>query len=187
MNHLFFLRMAVVTAALFVATTGSSGGSRARVITASEKNVTMNHYDLFDVFHDQRVRFAADHGVYDPAALVAAVKDSPMAHLLISVAIEESLGDPVAVGAAGEQGAWQVIASEWGLVPHDLRGQAAQAERIIRALLNYSKGNKVEALARYNGGPSPPGKSYRYAERILKRAEHLQLAVNYLPPKGKLL
>ncbi|NTW99944.1 MAG: lytic transglycosylase domain-containing protein, partial [Geobacteraceae bacterium] len=116
------------------------------------------------------------------ATLAAAVRYSPMANLLISVAIEESRGDPAAVGSAGEQGAWQVKASSWGLVPKDIRGQACQAERILRGLLARTNGNKKTALARYNGGTTPPGKSYRYAERILKRAGHLQIAVNYLPP-----
>lgn len=138
---------------------------------------------LSDVVHEQRVRFAADHGVGDPLALVASVKHSPMANLLISVAIEESGGDPVAVGAAGEQGAWQVRPECWGLVPQDMHGQAAQAERIIRDLLVSTKGNKKKALAHYNGGTAPSLRSYRYAERILKRARHLQVAVNYFPPK----
>ncbi|MDD2542684.1 MAG: hypothetical protein PHH28_16820, partial [Desulfuromonadaceae bacterium] len=75
-------------------------------------------------------------------------------------------------------------ASDWGAVPKDLFGQAGQAERILRALLIDTNGNKKKALARYNGGTAPPGKSYRYAERILKRAGYLQMAVNYLPPKA---
>jgi hypothetical protein len=137
---------------------------------------------IFDVVHELRVRFAADHGVVDPAALVAAVRHSPMANLLISVAIEESNGDPAAVGSFGERGAWQVIASDWGAVPKGIQGQAGQAERIINGLLICTNGNKKKALARYNGGTLPPVKSYRYAERILKRASHLQVAVNYLLP-----
>lgn len=140
------------------------------------------YVSLFDVVHEQRVRFAADHGVDDPAALVAAVRHSPMANLLISIAIEESRGDPVAVGSAGEQGAWQVKPASWGLVPQDIHGQASQAERIIHGLLVRSKGNKIQALAHYNGGSAPPDKSYRYAKRILKRAGHLHVTVNVLPP-----
>lgn len=148
----------------------------------TEKRVPVKFFDVIDVVHEQQVKFAADHGVADPAALVAAVRHSPMANLLISVAIEESLGDPVAVGSSGEQGAWQVKSSDWGAVPEDMRGQAGQAERIIRGLLVQSKGNKIKALAQYNGGTAPPGKSYRYAKRILKRAGNLQAAVRFLPP-----
>lgn len=148
-----------------------------------DKIKSVRFSDIGDVVHAQRLRFAADHGVIDPAALVAAVKHSPMANLLISVAIEESRGDPVAIGSAGELGAWQVKPSDWGSVPKDIYGQAYQAERIIRSLLISTKGNKKKALALYNGGTMPPEKSFRYAERILKRVRHLQVAENFLPPK----
>jgi soluble lytic murein transglycosylase-like protein len=150
--------------------------------SAAENVLNVRHSSEYEAVHNRRIRFAADHGVADPASLVAAVRYSPMANLLISVAIEESRGDPAAVGSAGEQGAWQVKASDWGSVPKDIHGQACQAERIIRGLLTCTYGNKKTALARYNGGTTPPGKSYRYAERILKRAGHLQIAVKYLPP-----
>ena len=166
------------------ATAGGLVGIEAGVNAGAKQILTVKHSSLFDVVHEQRVRFAADHGVADPAALVEAVKYSPMANLLISVAIEESRGDPVAVGSYGEQGAWQVKACDWGSVPKDLQGQAGQAERIIRCLLISTNGNKKKALARYNGGTEPPVKSYRYAERILKRAGHLHVAVNYLPPNN---
>lgn len=147
--------------------------ARERILTARP--------DVFDVVHELRVGFAAVHGVANPDALAASVRHSAMADLLISVAIEESRGDPVAVGSCGELGAWQVKASDWGAVPEDLHGQAGQAERIIRTLLISTKGDKKEALARYNGGPTPPGKSYRYAERVLKRAGYLQVTINFLP------
>lgn len=176
-----------VVSAVVAATAGGLGGIEVGVNAGMEKKLAVKPFDVFDVVHDQRVRFAADHGVADPAALVAAVRHSPMANLLISVAIEESRGDPVAVGSAGEQGAWQVIASDWGSVPKDIHGQAGQAERIIQSLLIYANGDKRKALARYNGGTTPPDKSYRYAERILKRARNLQVAVNYLPSKGNRL
>ncbi len=154
---------------------GAGGGKRL-----------MAHYSgVLDVIHEQRLKFAAEHGVSDPAGLVAAVRHSPLAHLLISVAIEESRGDPAAVGAAGELGAWQVKPTDWGTVPKDLHAQAGQAEKIIRALLNSCNGDRVQALAHYNGGTSPPGKSYRYAKRVLKRAKHLQVAVDYLPPENR--
>jgi hypothetical protein len=171
-----------MVSAVAVAASGGLLGVELGVNAGREKILTAKLSDVFDVVHELRVGFAADHGVANPAALVAAVRHSPMANLLISVAIEESGGDPVAVGSVGEQGAWQVKASDWGAVPEDIHGQAGQAERIIRALLNSTKGNKKEALARYNGGTAPPGKSYRYAERVLKRAGHLQVATNLLPP-----
>lgn len=168
--------------AVVAAAAGGLLGVELGVNAGKEKIQAAKLSDVFDIVHELRVGFASDHGVANPAALVASVRHSPMANLLISVAIEESRGDPVAVGSAGEQGAWQVIASDWGAVPDDIHGQAGQAERIIRALLNSTKGDKKEALARYNGGTAPPGKSYRYAERILKRAGHLQVAINFLPP-----
>ncbi len=184
----YYLPLTTAVLGLFsvgvAATAGRLAGFEAGVNAGAIKTLTVKPSGVIDVIHEQRVRFAADHGVSNPAALVAAVRHSPMANLLISVAIEESRGDPVAVGSSGEQGAWQVKASDWGSVPHDIHGQAGQAERIIRALLIDSKGNKKKALARYNGGTTPPGRSYRYAERILKRAGHLQVAVNYLPSKG---
>ena len=157
----------------------------AGVKSGTNKNLTEKKNDVFDVVHKLRVKFAADHGVVDPAALVAAVRHSPMANLLISMAIEESRGDPDAVGSVGERGAWQVIASDWGAVPKDLQGQAVQAEQIISTLLVCTKGNKKKALAQYNGGTSPTIKSYRYAERILKRARNLHVAVNYLLPNNR--
>lgn len=172
-----------VSSVVLAAAAGSYVGLETNINSGTEKVRTVKYSDVFDIVHEQRVRFASFHGVADPAALVAAVRHSAMANLLISVAIEESRGDPVAVGSAGEQGAWQVIASDCGSVPKDMIGQAIQAERIIRILLMDANGDKRKALARYNGGPTPPGKSYRYAERILKRARHLQVAVNYLPPK----
>jgi hypothetical protein len=168
--------------AVAVAASGGLLGVEMGVNAGRERILTAKLSDVFDVVHELRVGFAADHGVANPSALVASVRHSPMANLLISVAIEESRGDPVAVGSSGEQGAWQVKASSWGAVPEDLHGQAGQAERIICALLNRTKGDKIEALARYNGGTTPPGRSYRYAERVLKRARYLQVAINFFPP-----
>ena len=186
MRNRYYLPLATAVlgmlSAVAAAAAGGLLGVELGVNADREKILTVKLSDVFDVVHELRVGFASDHGVANPAALVAAVRHSPMANLLISVAIEESGGDPVAVGAAGEQGAWQVKAVDWGTVPRDLHGQAGQAERIIRALLNSTKGDKKEALARYNGGTAPPGKSYRYAERVLKRAGHLQVAINFLPP-----
>ncbi|MHB8122345.1 MAG: lytic transglycosylase domain-containing protein [Desulfuromonadaceae bacterium] len=165
-------------------TTGVLSGGEAEINSGKWEKTSARHFDVLDIINEQRVRFVAAHGVADPAALVASVRHSPMANLLICVAIEESRGDPVAVGAAGEKGAWQVKASDWGAVPKDLHGQAGQAERIISSLLVRCNGNKKKALARYNGGTIPPGKSYHYAERILKREGRLHVAANYLPPKA---
>lgn len=174
----------VLLSVFAAARTGVSYAVNTRAHSSPEILGTVTHDAQFDALDEQRVRFAARHGVANPAALVVAVKQSRLADLLISVAIEESLGDPIAVGLFGEKGAWQVIASHWGAVPEDIHGQAAQAERIIRGLLNSAKGNKKEALARYNGGAAPPGESYLYAERILKREGLLKVAANFFPVKG---
>lgn len=160
------------------ARTGGLPTVTMRVHGTSEISRTVAHDVQSDALDAQRFRFAAEYGVVNPAALVAAVKHSHMADLLICVAIEESLGNPVAVGLSGEEGAWQVIPAHWGSVPEDIHGQATQAEEIIRGLLNRANGNRKEALARYNGGVSPAGESYRYAERILKRATLLRVAAN---------
>jgi hypothetical protein len=167
-------RMSLILLVLVVAITIVSSAVTTRANISPEILPTVT----CDVRDELRVRFAAEHGVADPSALVAAVEQSDMAELLICVAIEESLGDPVAVGLAGEEGAWQVIASHWGSVPEDIHGQARQAEKIIRGILRSVKGDKKEALARYNGGDIPAGQSYRYAERILKRAGLLRIAAN---------
>ncbi|NTW98642.1 MAG: transglycosylase SLT domain-containing protein, partial [Geobacteraceae bacterium] len=99
----FWAFSVVITAAAGrLADTVSSANS------AAEKILAVKHSTARDAVHNWRIRFAADHGVADPASLAAAVRYSPMANLLISVAIEESRGDPAAVGSAGEQGAWQV-------------------------------------------------------------------------------
>ena len=166
---------------VMVASAGRLVESVSVEISGTEHVMTVTYPAGFDAVHNRRIRFAADHGVVDPASLAVAVRHSRMANLLISMAIEESRGDPAAVGSYGEQGAWQVIASDWGSVPKDLHEQACQAERILCDLLAGANGNKKTALAQYNGGPAPPDKSYLYAERILKRAGHLQVAVNDLP------
>ena len=49
------------------------------------------------------------------------------------IAMCESGGDPEAVGALGEQGAWQVRPEFHGPVPADIYGQAQQAARIVAA------------------------------------------------------
>lgn len=173
--------------AVIAAAAGRLVETVSAAVSGTDKILAANHASAIDAVHDRRIRFAADHGVADPVSLAVSVRHSPMANLLISVAIEESRGDPAAIGSAGEQGAWQVKASNWGSVPKDIHGQATQAERIIRGLLSRTCGNKLTALARYNGGTTPPGKSYRYAERVLKRAGNLKTAVNYLPPDYVLL
>lgn len=181
------LTTTLLTVLSFFAASLSVGSVKrdASVKLAAQKKLTVKTSDIIDAVHEQRVKFASGRGVADPAGLVASVKDSPMANLLISVAIEESRGDPVAVGSSGERGAWQVKASDWGSVPLDIVGQAGQAERIIAQLMIHAKGNKKKALAHYNGGTTPPGSSYRYAERVLERAKHLQKVVNYHPENTK--
>lgn len=175
---------------LYVVMAASAGRlveSVSVALSGVEHILTVKHPTGYDSVHNRRIRFAAEHGASDPASLAAAVRHSRLANLLISMAIEESGGDPAAVGSYGEQGAWQVIESDWGSVPKDLHEQACQAERILCNLLISSNGNKKTALARYNGGTAPPDKSYLYAERILRRAGHLQIAVNELPRNYNLL
>lgn len=172
---------------VMAASAGRMVQSVSAELSRAEHIMTVMHPAGFDPVHNRRIRFAAEHGVVDPALLAAAVRHSRMANLLISMAIEESGGDPGAVGSYGEQGAWQVIASDWGAVPKGLHEQAFQAERILCDLLVSANGNKKTALARYNGGTAPPGKSYLYAERILKRAGRLQIAVDDLPPNYNVL
>ncbi len=184
-HHGYYLAFAAVVLALFsvveVTTEVKSAKKTHGLNSETIKGVAAQQSATMKTAHEQRVRFAANHGVADPVSLVAAVGHSPMANLLISVAIEESRGNPVAVGSSGEQGAWQVKASDWGFVPEDIYGQAVQAERIICGLMIHTKGNRKKALALYNGGTAPPGKSYRYAERVLRRTRHLQVAVKHLP------
>lgn len=52
---------------------------------------------------------------------------------VIRIAYCESRWDETQVGAAGEEGAMQVMARFWGDVPDDLPGQLAQANNIIAA------------------------------------------------------
>jgi hypothetical protein len=187
-NNRYYLPLTTTlfTILSFVSAAISSGSVKReiRVKGCAEKKLVVKTSDALDGVHEKRIKFVSKYGVADPSGLVASVKDSPIANLLISVAIEESRGDPVAVGLSGEKGAWQVKPSDWGLVPQDIYGQAGQAEKIISALLIHTKGNKRMALAHYNGGTSPPVRSYRYAERILKRVRNMQVVVNNLQPKG---
>ena len=190
-NHRYYLGIAAVLLGIYISVAVAKAGESTRKVGnvefGAEKKQKLKSFVYWDVVHEQRIRFASEHGVADPVALAAAVKHSPMASLLISVAIEESLGDPVALGSDGEEGAWQVKPTYWGSVSKNIHRQANQAERIISDLLLNSKGNKKKALARYNGGTSPPVKSFRYAERILKRAKHLQIAEKRLQPDYTIL
>ena len=131
-----------------------------------------------DQLKAKRIAFAREHKAVDPEGLVEAVEGSEYADWLISLAIEESFGDINAIGDAGEEGAFQVIASDWGAVPKDFKGQAKQAEKILIELILASKGDHKKALAKYNGGPTPKGVSYLYASRIVNRQNKLKLAVS---------
>lgn len=191
MRSSYYLSLSTAAHWMLYVVMAASAGRMVQSVSAelsrAEHIMTVMYPAGFDPVHNRRIRFAAEYGVADPALLAAAVRHSRMANLLISMAIEESGGDPGAVGSYGEQGAWQVIASDWGSVPKALHEQAFQAERILCDLLVSANGNKKTALARYNGGTVPPGKSYLYAERILKRAGRLQVAVNDLPPNYNVL
>lgn len=130
-----------------------------------------------DRIKDARVAFAKEHGCKEPEATVDAIGESELGDLLLSTAIEESHCDGSAQGAAGEQGAWQVISAHWGPVPKDLHGQARQAERIIKGLLIDTGGKHAKAMARYNGGDLPGAVSIDYARRVTARQQRLALIV----------
>ena len=94
-----------------------------------------------------------------------------MAKTVLKTSMEESGGDPNAIGDGGKSyGAFQIQAQHWGPVPRQLDGQADKAQKILEGHIKESKGNLRKALAMYNGGDKPPAKSYRYADRIIERA-----------------
>ncbi len=127
-------------------------------------------------FH-QQVAFFDRHGSSDPATMAAAVLTTQPDNrpLVAAVAVAESNGHPQAVGDGGRsKGAWQVQARHWGRVPQDAAAQARQAEQVLMELVAAVEQRGVlrwrTALAQYNGGVSPPGVSYYYADRVLMLA-----------------
>ena len=144
-----------------------TGNALIREITDAEPS------SVTDPIKAARISFAKEHSCKDPEGIVDAIGESELADILLSTAIEESHCDKEALGTSGEQGAWQVIGSEWGPVPKDLRGQARQAERIIRGLLIDTKGKPIKAMARYNGGDLPGIQSVNYARRVTSREQKL--------------
>lgn len=103
--------------------------------------------------------------------------------ILAAMAVRESGADPKAIGAVGEQGAFQVQRKHWGVVPNDPEGQARQAERILEDLLKSSQRVRPEAkrmkvaLAMYNGGKDYPQSSKRYAASVLALSKEIKDAM----------
>lgn len=124
-----------------------------------------------------QLAFFDRHGSSDPASMAKAVLATQPDYrpLMAAVAVVESNGHPAAVGDDGKsRGAWQVQPRHWGAVPRNVEAQARQAERILVELVDAVEHRGVlrwrEALARYNGGTTPPGVSYCYADRVLMLA-----------------
>lgn len=141
-----------------------------------------------ELVHLDRINYAREKGCIDPEQIVDGIGDTPLADLLLSVAIEESRCNKTSVGDAGEQGAWQVLENYWGPVPReDVHGQARQAEKIIVQLLESTRDDHQEAMAQYNGGPTPPDKSYRYAKRVINRQQELALRAKAIKENTKQL
>lgn len=111
--------------------------------------------------------FFRRHGSPVPEQMAVAVTSTRRPALMAALAVVESNGTPDAVGDKGASiGAFQVQPDHWGPVPSDPAGQAAQAERILDALVE-SRGGLRRGLAAYNGGTTPPRAAYRYASRVL--------------------
>lgn len=106
-----------------------------------------------------------------PKTMAKTVLKTSRPALYASLSMEESGGDPNAIGDGGKSfGAFQIQAQHWGPVPRQLDGQAAKAQKILEGHIKETKGNLRKALAMYNGGDRPPKKSYAYADRIISRA-----------------
>lgn len=117
------------------------------------------HLQLTNAFHK--------HQSPVPAHMAEACSRTSNPKLLAAVAIVESNGTPWARGKAGEKGAFQVIASDWGEVSDNPIEQAAQADDILAALVER-RGSLRCGLASYNGGPKPGRRAYNYADRVLR-------------------
>lgn len=92
--------------------------------------------------------------------------------LSVSIGHVESGMNPLAVGKAHEQGAFQVRAKYWGKVPNGIRGQMAQHDAILRELLEACGQDVMTATERYNGSGR---KAKQYARKVRQRS--LELAI----------
>lgn len=106
-----------------------------------------------------------------PYSMARALSSTPRVNLYTSLAIEESNANPLAIGDNGQSiGAFQIQPKHHGPVHLTPILQTAKAVRILEDLIKMNHGKLRPALAQYNGGPRPPPSSYRYADRILRRA-----------------
>lgn len=167
--------MVVVSSVLLVAVISSCVDGVVRTVELDEQTAQRSQAMAAE-FHRQ-VAFFDRHGSSDPATMAAAVLATRPDNrpLVAAVAVVESNGHPQAVGDGGKsRGAWQVQAQHWGAVPRNAAAQARQAERILVELVDAVEHRGVlrwrEAIARYNGGTTPPGVSYCYADRVLMLA-----------------
>ena len=167
--------MVVVSSVLLVAVISSCVDGVVRTVELDEQ-ASRRSQAMAAEFH-QQVAFFDRHGSSDPATMAAAVLATrpDIRPLVAAVAVAESNGHPQAVGDGGRsKGAWQVQAQHWGTVPEDAAAQARQAEQVLMELVAAVEQRGVlrwrTALAQYNGGISPPGVSYYYADRVLMLA-----------------
>lgn len=167
--------MVVVGSVLLVAVISSCVDGVVRTVELDEQ-AAQRSQAMAAEFH-QQVAFFDRNGSSSPTVMARAVKavQPDNRPLVAAVAVVESNGHPQAVGDGGRsRGAWQVQARHWGEVPRDAAAQALQAEQILMELVAAVEQREVlrwrTALARYNGGVSPPGVSYYYADRVLMLA-----------------
>jgi hypothetical protein len=109
-----------------------------------------------------------------PYDMAIAVTKTIRPVLYTSLSIEESDGDPKAIGDGGKSiGAFQIQPQHYGPVPKHIDGQAQKAQVILEGLIKENKGRLRISLAKYNGGDRPPKQSFAYADRILKRTKEI--------------
>jgi hypothetical protein len=113
--------------------------------------------------------FFVENGSTHPVELAKVVVKTKRPRLAAAQAVVESNGRKDAIGKANEKGVWQIIESEWGIVPEDLSGQAYQWEKIMEGLLN-ERGNLRQALSAYNGDFS--GDYYR---KVMKKVNEVPI------------
>jgi len=139
------------------------------VVKESTNNVKFNpdvsQFETYSLFYKH-------HGSPVPNVMAQAIievkpKNRPK---VAAISIKESHGTPWAVGDKGKsKGAWQVQEKHWGKVPLTAVEQALQAERILEELVaSVPQGDLRCALAKYNGGTTPPKVSWKYADRIIE-------------------